>query len=258
MKSAITGLSAVALVFALCGCGSFRLGAGDEAFMDPADQHTFVELLDAAATLDRVSSFEDDLAMDMMLEDLFVLTTICSLKFTNENLDDVVVSTLYESPFDDFKILIMDESGQELALNTHTHSQQPNGRERRFELPYGTTFVRLVGLTPVSTGPVGDNLPYIQAEKLTKFVELKFRGGFPGSYLRGDIVSNSLRVEIIDRTALEPGRPAPRPGADSAPEAFCGDRPGPWAARRLLLAGKTAPAPSGGKAPAKPVPSLRI
>jgi hypothetical protein len=155
-----------------------------------------LELLDATATLDRVV----DPGEDPFSEDVFLLTTVCSLRLENLASQAFQVSSYYYSPFDDFRVRIFSRAGELLTVSSHIFTQEPRDEPMAFVVPEGTSFVRLVCVTPVSQRPIGEELPYIAAPTLTQEIQLQYVGSFPGSIVRGTVESNRLSVPILDRT----------------------------------------------------------
>ncbi len=173
-----------------------------------------LELLDASATLDRIV----DPGQDPFSEDVFILTTVCSLRLENLAPESLEVWSYFYSPFDDFRLRIFNRNGDPLTVSSHVFTQERRDDAMAFLVPEGTSFVRLVCVTPVSQRPMGDEFPFIPASALTEQIQLQYMGGFPGSILRGTVESNRLSVPIQDRTA-DLQTPETPPPAGVSPEA---------------------------------------
>ncbi|HUF61414.1 MAG TPA: hypothetical protein VMN36_05015 [Verrucomicrobiales bacterium] len=200
-----------ASLFLACCASVDRGGTGPD--LNTAASTVRLELIDATATLDRIV----DPGEDPFSEDVFILTTVCSLRLENLAPEALEVWSYFFSPFDDFRLRIFNRTGDLLGVSSHVFTQEPRGEAMAFLIPEGTSFVRLVCTTPVSPKPIGGDLPFIPAPALTEQIQLQYIGGFPGSTLRGTVESNRLSLPIQDRTA-DPQSPETPPPAGVSPQ----------------------------------------
>ena len=156
-----------------------------------------VQLVEAAATLDRVAPPEEGVRLQ---DEVFMLTTLCTIRVTNSSPVPVLVSSLYGSPFDDFRLVISDENGSKLATTSHIVLEEPAAQAEVHALPKGESVINLICLVPIANRAPAKNVPFIPSNRLTSKLKVHFEGGFPGSKLLGKIRSNTVDVAIIDRT----------------------------------------------------------